>query len=100
MISEVSDTLGSRFDPNGRPGFFHPDRLSFGQPIWLSEVVAAAAGVEGVVSVRPRRFKRQYSTISQLESGIIRMHRFEIARLDNDPVQPENGTLRLELVTS
>jgi hypothetical protein len=50
-----------------------------------------------VASIRPHRFKRQYSTSSALTSGVIEMQRFEIARLDNDPAQPEHGTLRLEM---
>lgn len=97
VLAEVAAGLGSTCDSTGRPGFFHPDRLSFGQPIWLSDIVALASQVEGVASVRPHRFKRQYSTINALGSGVIRMQRFEIARLDNDPAQPEHGTLRLEL---
>jgi hypothetical protein len=97
VIAEIGAVLGSTYDSTGRPGFFHPDRLSFGQPIWLSDIVAVASEVEGVASVRPRRFKRQYSTSSALTSGVINMQRFEIACLDNDPAQPEHGTLRLEL---
>jgi hypothetical protein len=97
VLAEVGAVLGSTCDSTGTPGFFHPDRLSFGQPIWLSDIVATASKVEGVASIRPHRFKRQYSTSSALTSGVIEMQRFEIARLDNDPAQPEHGTLRLEM---
>jgi hypothetical protein len=99
VLAEVGVVLGASCDSTGRPGFFHPDRLSFGQPIWLSDIVAAASQVEGVASVRPHRFKRQYSTSNDLGLGVIRMQRFEIARLDNDPAQPEHGTISLELET-
>nr|MDQ3283900.1 putative baseplate assembly protein [Acidobacteriota bacterium] len=50
-------TAGLRRD--GTPGFFHPDRFTFGQPVVLSAVVAAAAAVEGVDAVFVTKFQRQ-----------------------------------------
>jgi hypothetical protein len=99
VLAEVAVALGSGCDEGGRLGFFHPDRLTFGQPIWLSDIVASAASVDGVSSVRPRRFQRLYARSSDLRRGVIPMHRTEIARLDNDDARPENGSLRLDLVT-
>jgi hypothetical protein len=37
--------------PDGRRGFFHPDNFTFGQPVYLSQLVAAAMGVPGVAAV-------------------------------------------------
>ena len=34
--------------PGGETGFFHPDRFTFGQPVYLSAVIAAAMAVPGV----------------------------------------------------
>ena len=39
-------------------GFFHPDRFTFGQPVYLSAVIAAAMAVPGVAYVTPVRFQR------------------------------------------
>ena len=36
------DRFSNRALPDGRLGFFHPDKLSFGQGVYLSALVAAA----------------------------------------------------------
>ena len=38
----VLDVLSSRVRADGTLGFFHPDRFTFGQPVYLSAIVAAA----------------------------------------------------------
>lgn len=79
-------------------GFFHPDEWTFGQPVWLSRLYAAAAEVEGVESVRVLRFQRlDRPAAREIDDGILRLGRLEIARLDNDPNFQENGRLELEL---
>ena len=55
----VFDVLSSGVRANGSLGFFHPDRFTFGAPVYLSAIVAAAQGVEGVQSVTPLTFQRQ-----------------------------------------
>ncbi|MFI0408212.1 putative baseplate assembly protein [Actinomadura sp. 3N508] len=77
---------------------FHPDRLTFAQPVFLSPIYAAAQAVAGVTSVDARVFRRRHSPeVSGLASGVLRMGRLEIARLDNDPNFPERGRLTLTL---
>jgi predicted phage baseplate assembly protein len=84
----------------GQQGFFHPDQFTFGQPVYLSQVVATAMAVPGVQWVNfgttdPRhRFQRWGQVTNQeLDQGAISLKRLEIARLDNDPNAPENGRL-------
>jgi hypothetical protein len=78
----------------GRRGFFHPDSLTFGQPVYLSAVIAAAMAVPGVSYVRPLRFQRWgQPPRGELAAGEITLDRLEIARLDNDPSLPENGKI-------
>ncbi|MBK1733166.1 putative baseplate assembly protein [Thiococcus pfennigii] len=92
------DVLGSRRLPDGRLGLFHPDRLTFGQALYLSGVYAAARAVAGVASVQATRFERQGSPDGRfLAEGLMRFARLEIPRLDNDPSYPEHGVLRLDL---
>jgi predicted phage baseplate assembly protein len=86
---------------DGTRGFFHPDNLTFGQPVYLSQVVARAMQVTGVQSVdvddtppRPDRFRRYGQPgRGEIAAGLIAIHRLEIARVDNDPSAPENGRI-------
>ncbi len=92
----VFEVLSSGARRDGTVGFFHPDRFTFGSPVYLSAIVAAAQAVEGVESVTPVSFQRQRdSASSALDTGVLEMGRLEIARLDDDPSFPEHGVLVL-----
>ncbi len=72
----------------------------FGQPVYLSAVIAAAMAVPGVSYVTPVRFQRLgRNPAGEIASGRIPMARLEIARLDNDPNAPENGRIRFDVDT-
>lgn len=101
--SEVLEALLQRFSrhvlADGTRGFFHPDNFTFGQTVYLSDIIATAMAVTGVqwVDIAPakdkdHRFQRWGQVAGdEYEDGRIRMARLEIARFDNDPSQPENG---------
>ncbi|HUP60695.1 MAG TPA: putative baseplate assembly protein [Thermoanaerobaculia bacterium] len=94
----VLEVLGSRTLANGTQALFHPDRFTFGQPVYVSSIYAAVHGVTGVESVQIRKFQRQGVTSNEaLTSGAIAIDRIEIARLDNDPSFPERGVVRLTM---
>ena len=77
-------------------GFFDPDRLTFGQAVHLSSVLAAVHAVSGVQSVQVKRFERLREPASSgIDSGMLPMARLEIPRLDDDPSFPERGVLEL-----
>jgi hypothetical protein len=81
---------------DGSQGLFHPDRLSFGQTVYVSQLIADAMAVPGVHAVQPlvvRRFDREAAAVD----GVLRLDRLEIPRLDNDPNRRENGLLQLEM---
>ena len=80
---------------DGTLGFFHPDRFTFGQPVYLSAIVAAAQGVPGVAVGDARRRSSASTTTPRARStpASCAMSRLEIARLDNDPNFPERGVL-------
>ena len=83
-------------DDAGEPALFHPDRFSFGEPVYLSPLVAAAQSTPGVASIRVSRFQRFGEGESDgREAGFLPMARLEIARLDNDPNFPEHGVFNL-----
>jgi len=90
------ETLSNRRLADGSLGFFHPDRLSFGNGIYLSRLIAAAQAVTGVESVAAITFKRQFQAANrEIEDGVLALGPLEIARLDNDRNFPENGKLDL-----
>jgi hypothetical protein len=94
IVKAVRDALSSALVPDGRRGPFHPDNFTFGQPVYLSPIVAAAQAIEGVDSVRVDRFERLVDpSPATIEDGVISIGRLEIARLDNDPNFPDRGLL-------
>ncbi len=94
----VLAVLSNQVRPDGTLGLFHPDRFSFGQPVYLSSIYAAVHAVPGVDSVDVHTFQRlREPPTSGLDSGELPMGRLEIARLDNDPNFPERGTLDLTM---
>ena len=94
------DTFSAEVLANGETGFFHPDRFTFGQPVYLSAVIAAAMAVPGVAYVTPLRFQRLgRNPANEIADGRIAMARLEIARLDNDPNAPEQGRVRFDVAT-
>ncbi|MEV7084826.1 putative baseplate assembly protein [Streptomyces sp. NPDC093085] len=101
ILAELYRLLGNGRLPGGGLGFFHPDALSFGTPVRLSRLVAVAAGVRGVESVRVKRLRRLFQgdlvDDNALEDGVLRLGPLEIARCDHDPDRPENGRLTIDL---
>jgi len=92
------DTFSSRVLKGGALGYFHPDRLTFGRPLYLSGIIAAAQVVPGVVSVQVTRLKRQFAPANhEIENGLLPIGPFEIVRLDNHPNYPDGGRLDLTL---
>jgi hypothetical protein len=84
--------------PDGRRGFFHPDNFTFGQPVYLSRLYAAAQAVTGVRYVEIKKFQRLGIDSDQaITDGVLQIGRLEIARLDNDPNFRERGVLRFDL---
>jgi predicted phage baseplate assembly protein len=94
------EVFGNRVRADGTKGLFHPDRFSFGEPVYLSPLTQAALAVEGVDSVQFLTFRRQgkQDQGKALKDGRILLDRLEIARLDNDPNFPEHGTFRVILL--
>ncbi len=78
------------------PGYFSPDRFTFGVPLDRSTLEAAIQSVEGVRAVEGICFRRR---------GFFDWRAFKelsyppgmdaIIRVENDPLHPERGTVRL-----
>lgn len=90
--------FSNRILPDGRRGLFHPDNFSFGQPVYLSPLYAAAQEVAGVSSVVITQFQRlDHPSGDALVRGMLPLDRLEIARCDSDPNFPDRGVFRLVL---
>ncbi|MGH3796767.1 MAG: putative baseplate assembly protein [Pseudonocardiaceae bacterium] len=97
LVGQVQAALLRVFG-TGRAGFFHPDNLTFGTPIRISRVVAAAAAVPGVRHVEVTELRRLFGQPGDaLATGLLTIRPLEVAQLDNDPSRPENGLLTLDL---
>jgi uncharacterized phage protein gp47/JayE len=95
---ELRDLLSNRDLADGRRGLFHPDNFTFGQPVYLSAIYAAAHQVPGVELVEALTFQRLgVPDNSALATGRLDIGRLEIARLDNDRNFAERGVLILSL---
>jgi len=93
---EFMNLFSNRILGKGKSGIFHPDKLSFGQTLYLSTLYATAQSVEGVISVKVLKFRRLENTaVSGIDSGILNFTRKEIPRLDNDPNFRERGVFNL-----
>jgi hypothetical protein len=93
------DAFSNRLLPDGATGFFHPDRLTFGDDLYLSRVIAAAQTLPGVVSVQVQRMQRQFESPNrEIQNGLLPLGPFEIAQLDNDPNYPDHGRLEIQVL--
>ena len=94
----VMEVFSNRLLANGQRCFFHPDKLSFGDGVYLSQLIATAQAVTGVENVQVTVFKRQFEAANaEIDNGVLPLSALEIARLDNDPNFPENGKLTVDM---
>jgi predicted phage baseplate assembly protein len=90
--------FSNRVQSDGSLGFFHPDRLSFGNGVFVSQIVAAQLRVPGVVHMEVTQLHRSdQGPADELETGVLPLRALEIVRFDNDPGHPERGVLDLIL---
>jgi hypothetical protein len=92
------DAFAARDVPGVGRGCFHPDNFSFGRPLWVSDVVARAMAVPGVVDAAVTVLHRwAEAPADELTKGRLAPGDLEVIRLDNDPSEPEHGVLRFDL---
>jgi hypothetical protein len=95
----VLECLSNRTLTNGELGFFHPDRLSFGEGVFVSRIIATVRAVQGVENVTVTRLMRfgQIPDDTALLRGVLTLNALEVARLDNDASRPELGVLKIKM---
>lgn len=100
------------YTPDGRLGFFHPDRWTFGQPLYASQLIGralAVPGVERAVSVSVRRWHALAGAtllsitltpedVPQSFVEKLGVDAFEIIEVANDPSALERGRIHFDIV--
>ena len=81
-----------------RVGFFSPDNFTFGQPLERSRVEAVIQDVPGVRAVEDMSIRRRgwfpWRAFSELT---YRVGANELVRVENNPLAPGHGSVRLEM---
>jgi hypothetical protein len=96
VVEAVRKALSNTVNADGSVGLFHPDNFTFAQAVYLSRIYAAIEAVQGVESAFVTIFRRFGKLDNgELETGILPIGAWEIARLDNDPAFQERGVLRI-----
>lgn len=103
--ASLAQTFSNRVLPGNRTGFFYPGNFTFGQRVYISQIVAAAMQTPGVMLVDTNDVAPSSNHFTRLgrapngeaAAGFVAMAPLEIARLDNDPSRPENGRIQFIL---
>ena len=92
VMAALGDALSDRVLSAGQRGYFHPDNWTFGQPVYLSRLYAAALAVPGVAAVDATTFKRNDGTDSESrDRGLILLGPHEIVQT-NSKIGPPPGS--------
>ncbi len=89
--------MSASASPATAGGLFRPGNFSFGDNLYVSQILAAAMTIPGVESLRIVRLARLHArnpdaeTQTNLAQGFLSIGRDEIIRLDNDRNFPEHG---------
>jgi hypothetical protein len=79
-----------------RPGFFAPDHFTFGTPLERSRLEATIQAVPGVRAVEDMRLRRRgWFALRPFTELVYRPGANEVIRVDNEPLLPERGSVRL-----
>ena len=92
--TRLARDLGIGYRQDGGLAFFHPDRLTFGEHIFLADILGEIADVPGVAQIVPKVFRRMDRPGAEsLRFGRIDIGPTEIASVQNDANAPELGYL-------
>ena len=96
-IKEVLEMeFSDGYTPDGRKGFFHPDRWTFGQELRDSQILGRVHGIDGIDHVNSLSMKR-WNEATPGNNDRIEVRTNEIILVKNDPDHMEEGIIRFEL---
>jgi predicted phage baseplate assembly protein len=94
----VLEALLGRPGQTGSTGFFDPDNFTFGTPLNRASLEAAIQSVEGVKAVMGSVIRRRgWFDWRPFDEMIYEIAGNEVIRLENDPLHPDRGSLRLKM---
>ena len=86
---------------DGRVSYFDPDNFTFGQSLYRGGIEAAVQAVPGVLGVTGICVRQRGITGWQpFEAPELPVAANAVLRIDNDPLHPERGTLRVHVSES
>jgi hypothetical protein len=88
----LEEEFSNGYTPDGRMGFFHPDRWTFGQALQASEVLGRIQSVQGVDHVIDLTMRR-WNEVTPGPADIIKVEANEIIVVENDPDHMEEGMI-------
>ncbi|CAM5631459.1 putative baseplate assembly protein [Rhodanobacter lindaniclasticus] len=102
LVAHVAARLRDRFTSglrrDGMPGFFHPDRLKLGAPVFASALLAEAQSIAGVAHVEVTCLVRAEDTTDSVpDDGVLHLAARDIAQVDNDPDHPDHGNISFNM---
>jgi hypothetical protein len=98
LRERLQRTLGDGVLEDGRRAFFHPDNFTFGQPVYLGDLIARALSVHGVADAEALEFRRRGQPQgTAAPDGRIAIDRLEVAVCRSLPGDSRFGALELEL---
>lgn len=92
----LNDRFNNRYLADGTPAFFHPDRQTFGDGVYASQIVAEALKVPGIEHVEAK-LGRTGGAAAQAGNEFVPLKPGEIIRFDNDPRHTEFGKLEFDI---
>jgi hypothetical protein len=92
----LRDEFSDSFTVDGRPGFFNPDRFTFGQALHASEIIGRAQAVTGVEHVISLTMKR-WNDRAAPSDAIVNLRPNEIILVANDPDDQERGFITIDV---
>lgn len=97
---KVRDRVLAELRPgtSDRQGWFHPDRLSFGDQVRLGDLLAVVAAIPGVKTAKAVTFRKRVDVNGASVTPILRFGVTEVPRMDADPDYPEHGSLSVRVV--
>ena len=93
---ELEQEFTDGYTPDGRLGFFHPDRWTFGQELHASQILGRIQAIDGVEHVISISLKRWHDKTPGTDR-IVNLRSNEIIQVQNDPDRLETGFIRFNL---
>ncbi|NIS81334.1 MAG: hypothetical protein GTO14_14280 [Anaerolineales bacterium] len=94
--SILEQEFSDGYTPDGRMGYFHPDRWTFGQALHVSQIVGRAQAVEGVDHILEISLKRWHAATPGT-ADVLEVQPNEIVQVLNDPDHKERGMISFDL---